>query len=349
MTKTVSKFDLSKIKGSLMGGAVGDAIGYHVEFLKYTEIEKKYGYGGIFDMSENSRVSDDTQMTLFTAEGILHAITRGMNREICNIPGAVYLSYLRWYYTQTKKIVNCGNMMEIIVQGELIKNEKLYRREAPGNTCLTVLSSGEMGTIEKPINNSKGCGGVMRVAPCGLHFRIDNPFNIACECAAITHGHPTGYLAAGAFAQIINDICNDYSLIDAINHSIEILEEKENSKETVTAIQKAVELSKEKPSQINLSKLGEGWIAEEALAIALYSVLCYPDDFRKAILLSINHDGDSDSTGSICGNIMGAMLGYEAIPQEWIDRINLKDTVLEIAQDLHTQYEDEEFWLKKYC
>ncbi|MBS4024330.1 MAG: ADP-ribosylglycohydrolase family protein [Clostridia bacterium] len=109
------------------------------------------------------------------------------------MPAIVHQAYLRWLQTQN---YHHEKQNEHTSGGWLIGIKELYTRRAPGNTCLAALSSGIMGTIDKPINDSKGCGGVMRVAPVGLFCRKDEAFRIASECAALTHGHPSGYLSA---------------------------------------------------------------------------------------------------------------------------------------------------------
>ncbi|HKL76849.1 MAG TPA: ADP-ribosylglycohydrolase family protein, partial [Gammaproteobacteria bacterium] len=80
--------------------------------------------------------------------------------------------------------------------------------------------------------------------------------------------------------------------------------------------------------------LGRGWIAEEALAIALYCALSAPN-LEEALILAVNHDGDSDSTGAITGNILGTVYGEEAIPQRWRDDLELQEVIREMAEDLY--------------
>jgi ADP-ribosylglycohydrolase len=86
-------------RGCLLGGAIGDALGWPVEFLKLNEIKKKYGEDGITDLvagiNGKAEITDDTQMTLFTAEGLLRAENRGRKKGICHIPSVVYYAYLR--------------------------------------------------------------------------------------------------------------------------------------------------------------------------------------------------------------------------------------------------------------
>ena len=95
-------------------------------------------------------------------------------------------------------------------------------------------------------------------------------------------------------------------------------------------------------------------MAEETLAIAVYCALRYSDDFEKGITAAVNHDGDSDSTGAVTGNILGAALGFEAIPQKYLDKLELKDIIIEIAEDLYrdcriTEYgPGDNLWESKY-
>ncbi len=226
--------------------------------------------------------------------------------------------------------------MTIGEQDNIMQYKKLYVQRAPGISCLSALESNKMGTIEHPINDSKGCGGVMRVAPIGLfyHNDMENAFRAGAE-AAVTHGHPTGYLAAGVFAAIIAELINCNNIIDGTLNSIKVLKTYSNHEETLNAIMKAIDLScSNEKTNIAISKLGEGWVAEEALAIALYCAL-KEKDFKKSLNMSVNHDGDSDSPGSICGNILGACYGIKALPKDWVDKTELKELIISMSNKLH--------------
>jgi len=104
----------------------------------------------------------------------------------------------------------------------------------------------------------------------------------------------------------------------------------------------------------NIARLGEGWVGDEALAIAVYCCLRYTHDFNQCMTAAVNHDGDSDSTGAIAGNILGALYGYEALDQKWKEHLELHDVILEMADDLYygvpETEEDERMqnWMKKY-
>ena len=309
----------SRMIGCLLGGAIGDAMGYPVEFMRISDIQRYFGGAGVRDLSYSSLVSDDTQMTLFTAEGLLNAHQEGKSPV-----KSVYRSYLRWYYTQ------CGvKMPGAKYEGGLLNEAKIFASRAPGTTCLSSLSSGRMGTIANPINHSRGCGGVMRSAPCAV---FPNAFDLGCRLAAITHGHPGGYISAGALAWLLQKLYYGQSLPDAVDDLIAELDEIEDAESTRDALQHAVDLAAEgRPCAPTVRELGEGWVGEEALAIAVYSALSFPTDYAQAVRLAVNHDGDSDSTGSICGNIMGMLLGAGAIPVEWRDGVELCNVIRAFA------------------
>ena len=336
-----------KIRGSLLGGAVGDALGYQIEFKR--DIKDKE----ITRFKDVGIISDDTQMTLFTATSLIWRETRASIRGVAMKPcDAIYFGYLDWLDTQ-------NNNKEEARTSWIKDIDKLNIPRAPGNTCLSALSSGKKGTILEPINNSKGCGGIMRVAPIGLY--IKNPQEagkIAAEASAITHGHPLGIMPSYVFAYMINLLTyNEIQIKDALIKAIKSLEEeydnfnKEDTDYLKELIDKAIKLSESNINDIEaISQLGEGWVAEEALAIAIYSCLKYSTSFEDAVVCAVNHDGDSDSTGALAGNIMGASLGEISIPNYYLDNLELKDIITEIANDLSTDpygHHDEE-WLNKY-
>ena len=58
-------------------------------------------------------------------------------------------------------------------------------------------------------------------------------------------------------------------------------------------------------------------------------------DFATGVCLAVNHGGDSDSTGAIAGNLLGARLGEEAIPKAWREAVELRDVIERIAEELY--------------
>ncbi len=322
----------------LLGGAMGDALGYTVEFMDMGQIQSWFGRMGITELQLESRtqkalISDDTQMTLFTLDGLLWA----HERSTPYLSG-LYPSYLRWLYTQTGKTSHPEilDLQPHEKNGGILAEKALFFRRAPGSTCLNALLGGAMGTMTHPVNNSKGCGGIMRTAPVGL-FLWNDPayaFRIGAEAAAITHGHPTGYLAAGALAAIIALLQNERTILQATAEALRYLRRYENHEETTAAIERALELaSGSLNAEHAIRMLGLGWIAEEALAIALYCAL-KAKSFTRGLILAVNHDGDSDSTGAICGNLLGAAGQFE-LPADWESRLELAEYIALRAQELY--------------
>ena len=344
------KRNRESFRGCLMDGAIGDALGWPVEFMKYRDIIRRYGPDGIQDLQLQSHgraeITDDTQMTLFTAEGILRAETRGNQKGICHPPSVVFLAYQRWLSTQGyARSSDC----EWIYDGWLLGVKELHATRAPGSTCLSALASKKQGTIKEPINNSKGCGGVMRVAPAGLFYPEENAFNMAAEFAALTHGHPSGYLSAGALAHIIAAIIAGQDLETAVKDTIGELKAHAGHEQCAGSLDQAIALADSGlPPVEAITRLGEGWVGEEALAIAVYCALKHQDNFKKALAASVNHNGDSDSTGAITGNILGAYLGLSRIPLDWTENVELAEVTLQIADDLLTGYQDSREWRERY-
>jgi len=343
----MNRRNIKNFQGCLIGGAIGDALGAPIEFMSIDQIRSSFGEIGLTDYSEaygrNGAVTDDTQMTLFTAEGLILSKVRREYEGDTGIIAAGYHALLRWLYTQETNLQD--NLVQThgtcsIVDGVLTGHKELFSLRAPGNSCLSSLKSGKIGTTGDPINNSKGCGGVMRMAPVGLAYDdAEKAFHFGCKLSALTHGHPTGYLASGTYAALISLIIFGNSLTKAIEDSILILKANKNHEETLKVVDKALNMvNKYTPEPEVIESIGAGWIAEEALGISLYCVLVANDDFKKGALLSANHSGDSDSTGSIAGNIMGALYGIDIIPESWVSGLELKELIKETAGDLFDQF-----------
>jgi ADP-ribosylglycohydrolase len=312
----------SRVRGCLLGGAVGDALGWPVEFLSLAAMDGVLGPVG--------EITDDTQMTLLTAEGLIRASVR-WDRGVCHPPSVVHHAYLRWLATQTLPAPPPDP------DGWLAGQAWLYARRAPGNACLSGLSSGRMGTPPSPANpSSKGCGAVMRSAPFGLmpQSSVRASFDLAVECAAQTHGHPSGYLAAGAFAATVRALLDGATLAAAVETALGLLP----GDDEVTAALRAAVAAAPLRGPSDVERLGAGWVAEEALAIGVASALTFPSDLRAALLLAVKHSGDSDSTGSICGNLLGALGGEDAVPADWAASVEGRDTILELADDFVAEF-----------
>jgi ADP-ribosyl-[dinitrogen reductase] hydrolase len=336
-----------RFSGCLLGGAVGDALGAPVEFLDLDQIVRAYGEGGIRDYApaygKLGAITDDTQMTLFTAEAMLSAhVGAALQSQEPDFFRAAAGSYARWLMTQeNSRLVSSASASA----SWLLQQKKLFSRRAPGTTCLSALQTSR-GNVTRAMNDSKGCGGVMRVAPVGMYFAhslsrerhrdrlLSSIFRTGNDLAAITHGHASGRLSAGALAVMISLVLVGNPLREAIHAAKGELCKHPSHAETLAAIEKAESLVKSRPRERNaLRELGKGFVAEEALAMGLYCALG-ATDFEDGIILAVNHSGDSDSTGTITGNLLGAAAGVEAIPERWLAHLELRSAIEAIADDL---------------
>ena len=370
---------LDKIRGCFVGGAVGDALGYAIEFRKEEQILSRYGQRGITEYeldraTGKALISDDTQMTLFTANGLLVGDTRGALRGIRALPRSyVAMSYNDWLKTQNMSYEECKRKPRDYkrITSWLLDVPELFSLRAPGNTCLSALSGRQAGDghedsyIKAPLNNSKGCGGIMRVAPLALRYRhlsMDKLDMEGAELAAITHGHSLGYMPAAVLVHIINRIvfAEEKSLkdivLDAKDTVADLFRGDKHLKELTDIIDLAIELSGNEDDDLdNIHRIGEGWVAEETLGIAIYCALKYQNSFSDGVIAAVNHNGDSDSTGAVTGNILGALLGNSAIEEKWKANLELIDVITEMADDIchgcqmseYGSYRDRD-WERKY-
>ena len=291
---------LQKFIGCMLGGAYGDMLGAAVEFMSLSQIRGRYGENGItvpqpaysFPLPV---ITDDTQMALATAHGIL-AVPHQQRNDDQVILAHVYQAYLVWYASQLSP----------------------QESRAPGSTCLSALSSGQMGSISQPLNGSAGCGGVLRTHPVGMALVGDAKpaMRLGMESAAITHGDPCGYVPAGALAMLVSLLLAGCQLSEAVDLMMTAIKDTPGGMKTYHALLEALAAPHQPDPALIIDERvgctpgkGGGWLGHDALAIALYAVSCASDDSLTAVRIAVNHSGDSDSTGSIAGAIMGALHG----------------------------------------
>lgn len=341
---------LEKYKGCLLAGGAGDALGAPVEFESLDEIISTYGEQGITDYDvaygKLGAITDDTQLTLFTAEGLLRALVRSARKGICCVTSVVSHSYLRWLSTQHR----APTAPHIKLDGFLYAIPEMHAVRAPGATCLSSLSA-MVAFGNQAHNKSKGCGAVMRVAPIGMLGYTERTgyqwvIESAIAISGLTHGHPTGKITSAFLAVLIYCLMEGTDLDEAISVAMIQIEGITDAGETLAAIEQALDLAQRDPSGKSLAQLGQGWVAEEALSIAVYCSLV-GSSLEEAVVLAVNHDGDSDSTGSITGQIRGAMEGVSAIPGRWLSNLELRETLEAVADDLYSfDPECDEAWIR---
>lgn len=336
----------SRIPGCLLGGALGDSLGYAVEFDSIDAIRGRFGTAGLTAFAQldgGSHFSDDTQMTLYTVDGLVEALEWANDGVAADERACLWLAYLRWLATQG---VTTPASAPAPLPRWIDEQEVLRHRRAPGSACISGLASGAMGTVARPVNpESKGCGTVMRSAPFGLvpHISPEAIYKLSADAAALTHGHPSALQSAGAFSLLIHGIAQGMGVETAasfaLDHVSALSSPAPELKERLASAIRLAGSARVLSPEALVAGLGEGWVAEEALAIGLYSVLATAQDdpaahFRAAVRVAVNHSGDSDSTGSIAGNILGALYGESALPQDWLDALEAPEVIRGMAARL---------------
>jgi len=299
--------DLEKAKGIIFGLAIGDALGYPTEFMTLSQIKQQYGEAGIQDLPDPALFTDDSQMSIAIAEALL----RVGDQDLDSIMEAIKAEFIKWRHSPENN-------------------------RAPGRACLTGVRNMERGMhwSESGVADSKGCGSAMRVAPIGYLYQHDPEKlkQVARASGICTHGHRTAIAASIGAAYLVKLALAGVEPQDLIPKLLSFT--KGISGEFDTAISKVSDCLGWPNEEDALNHLGKGWIGEEAVALALYCFLRYPDNYKATVLRGANTNGDSDSVACIAGGISGAYLGIEAIPNGWIKRIEKSEHLNDLAARL---------------
>jgi len=295
----------SQAQAILFGLALGDAIGWPVEFKDLQAIKSAYGQGGIAEPPDPALYTDDTQMTTALTEGLLDA---GLMAAIPDQMVAISKRFVEWKNTAPNR--------------------------APGNTCLQAVRRLETGThwTYAGVLSSKGCGSAMRVATIGYLYQYDGErlYKIAKESGRITHGHPAAVAASIAAAYLVSLALTGAHTTQYLSKVMQFCDGI--SDEFDAAILRVGHVLGWGDEEAAMRHIGEGWVGEEAVALALYCVLRYDDDYVACMRRAANSNGDSDSIACIAGGIMGARLGsVDGIPSEWVDRCENRDYLFDLA------------------
>lgn len=334
----------SKIEGCLFGMALGDALGAKTEFLRYENIIEKYGKNGIQELEDNpALVTDDTQMAIAVAQALVEA---PRPYTYLTLEPILQKHFIAWYQSPENN-------------------------RAPGMTCLTSIErmmAGEKTDLSwhSTTNmNSKGCGANMRVQAVGLLPDDEvTRAGIAQLQSALTHAHPTALTAADMTAWVIHDLAHNGNIATLVDRCITYaqsqshiyhmdwlgrLHERNNVAnsphdyikrgwdeltDSLYKVQSAIATPNYHADPCLAT--GEGWIAEEAFATALYCFLLYPDNPIQVIRRGANSSGDSDSIACIAGAFAGAYHGIDGWQSDWINHIEYREELQLLADKLTT-------------
>lgn len=289
----------------LFGLALGDALGWPTEFKKLPEIKTLFGAAGIQALPDPAIYTDDTQMTVALTEGLLDA---GLTADLDTQMNAVGRRFIEWLHSPENN-------------------------RAPGGTCIKGVQRFEQGIpwLLAGIATSKGCGSAMRVATIGYLYQHEPERlrQIAEASGLITHGHPAAVAASIGAAYLVKLALDGVPPAEYIPRLMKFTDGI--SDEFDDAIRRVGHVGAWGDEEAALDHIGQGWTGEEAVALALYCVLRYPDDYVACVRRGANTNGDSDSIACIAGGIMGARLGLEAIPADWRARCEKADYLRDLA------------------
>lgn len=304
---TMDEPNMQRSAAILYGLALGDALGWPTEFLKLEEIRGQYGPQGILEPPDPALFTDDTQMTLALAEGILASDSQ----DVDVMMQEVGRQFVRWAHSPENN-------------------------RAPGRTCLEGIRRYESGLEwrEAGLIESKGCGSAMRVAPIGYVYQHDTEMlrKVAEASSLITHRHPAAVAASVGAAYLVK-LALDGVHPDSYLHQLAVFVDG-MSEEFDLALHRVGHVLGLGDEIAAMRHIGEGWVGEEAVALALYCVMRHPDDYVAVVRRGANSNGDSDSIASIAGGISAARLGLDAIPAAWIDRCEKRDYIASLSTRL---------------
>ncbi|MFY1619698.1 ADP-ribosylglycohydrolase family protein [Micromonospora sp. WMMD736] len=334
MMAAVTSTAVLRASGSLFGLAYGDALGKPTEFLTVAEIERRYGPTGPRELTgDPALVTDDTQMALAVGWALHEASTL--------TPDAVEPLLRRRFVAWSVSPDN---------------------NRAPGMTCLRACADLDRGLRwqEATVAGSKGCGANMRVTPVGLlDVDLDTMAGLAQLQAGLTHGHPTGLAASELTAYAVVALRGGVTLPELPA----ILTERARSQrrvyhqewlgdlwrrpgadtpeefiahgwdECLAALRRlTIALAAPDDGGDPCRATGEGWVAEEALATALFCAVRHADDPVAALARGATTAGDSDSIAALAGAFVGTAVGMAAWPSGWADRIEYADQLTTLGK-----------------
>ncbi|WP_415950076.1 ADP-ribosylglycohydrolase family protein [Streptomyces sp. KLOTTS4A1] len=325
----------SRVRGTLLGGALGDALGAPVAGMALGEVRQVYGAEGLVDLvpayGRRGAVTAGTQLTLFTVDGLIRAQVR-RDTGAWHPPSDVHRAYLRWAATQRE----WGPDERRKDDGWLARKEWLYARRDPDRALLTGFGDERLGTIEQPKNpGERGPAAAARSAPFGLlvGWEPQLVMQLAVECAVQSHGHPGAYLSAGAFAVLVHALACGEAPDAAVQRALGLLAGRPGHEPVSEALQQAAGAVRQGPAgDVRVDALAGARTAEAALGAAVYCALAC-EDIRHGLRLAVNHGGDSAAVGALTGALLGAMHGETALPPAWVAELEGRATLLELADD----------------
>lgn len=293
---------------SMMAGlALGDALGWPTEFKTMRAIQATFGPRGIQEPPNPAIFTDDTQMTIAVAR----ALIEHHNADVPVLMERMAQEFLAWGLSPDNN-------------------------RAPGNSCMAGVHKLSEGT-PWDVSGSEyatGCGSAMRAAPIGFMYQ-DDPHRLRAVAVASslpTHRHPSAITAAVAAAYLIKLALDKVPVNELTPRLTDFV--KGMSPQFDAAIQTMNRVLAWPDEVVAMDAIGGGWVGFEAVPLALYCVLRYPNSWVETVRRGANFSGDSDSVASIAGGIQVLRLGPDSIPEQWLARLERRGELLNLGEQL---------------
>lgn len=335
----------SAYRGCLLGLAVGDAMGYTVDSKTWSQIQEDYGPHGLqgYDLVNGyADVTSHTQLMVFTCNGLLLGLTRGqIFGKMAPFVKYAGLAQREWAIGQRRYDQPQRNHCWVF------RIPELRRRHCTDTRMVETLNRNLLGSLEEPSTKYDTPASIAAAVAAGLfgdprRMEQDEIDRLGAECVALTHGHPLAFLPGAVIAHLISRCLVDHNtpLEELVEESLTALEnqfgrEYRHVKEITALVHQAMALAKD--PGVSPRKAMEKLRCDtgaDVLAGAIYAAVLWEQDFDGAIITAVNHSGRSAAVGCLTGAILGARMGEEALPDFYLDGLEITGVLREMADDL---------------
>ena len=335
----------SAYRGCLLGLAVGDAMGYSVDTKTWPQIQADYGPNGLlgYDLVNGyADVTSHTQLAVFTCNGLLLGLTRGqVYGKMAPYVRYAGLAQQEWAIGQRRYDQPQRNHCWVF------RVPELRRRRCTDTRMVETLNRGKLGSLEEPVNKYDTPASIAAAAAVGLfadpnRLEPEEIDRLGAECVALTHGSPLAFLAGGAAAHLISRCLQepDAPLTELVEEALASLDtcfgrEYAQTGDVIALVRQAMAMTREDTllpvDAMERLKCDTG---AEVLAGAVYAALICQRDFDNAMIAAVNHSGRSAAVGCLTGAILGARMGEEALPEFYLECLEIAPVLREMADDL---------------
>ena len=355
-------------RGCLLGMAVGDAMGYTVNSHSLKEIREDYGpYGlrGYDPVNGYADITSNTQLAAFTANGLLYAMTMGRQKGSMS-PFIQYISRSHWEWASSQQAWDrptrtvCWLFKEKSMcyrhcldtrMKEIILRKQLRTPEEPGNTMTTPTS----------LCSAVGVG----VFYDGESLSRRETCRLGMEAVALTHGDPMAFLPGALVANLIIKVLEDQKtpMETLVERALEEFREQfsheysRHTEQVCALVKQAVSLALDPAVKaVDAMERLQCRTGAQVLAGAIYAVISCGWDFDASLIAAVNHSGASAAVGALVGALQGARMGEDALPEFYLECLECREVLEELADDLFhgcpvekgdVFFDDE--WDSKYC